>query len=126
MEKLARVGASIVFAVGLLAGCRIHPRNPLTDDQQSDLDGYTKAYHLCVARMAGRIDDGTSPVTAVTQIAMGYCGPRMADLMQYLSTLPLSQSGQNSYLRAVRDEASRHCALMLRDRRTPNWRPLKL
>ena len=123
MEKLS-VRASRFFPalVALLtAGCLSEPTIELTDAQQSELTAHAGVYHVCVAQIAARMDDGQSPVTRIAQIALTYCKPEAAQVAAYLDSIKLPADAKALYLDQLSDVAARQSALMLRRHRHPDW-----
>lgn len=123
MEKLSASARHFLLAlmVALAAGC--HPRSSieLTDAQQSELTAHAGVYHVCVAQIAARIDDGRSAVTRVAQLALSYCKPEAAQVAAYLDSIKLPAEAKALYLDQLFDVAARQSALMLRRHRHPDW-----
>jgi hypothetical protein len=112
----------LTLAVALAAGCQSEPSIELTDAQQSELTAHAGVYHVCVAQIAARMDDGESAVTRIAQIALSYCKPEAAQVAAYLDSIKLPPAAKAIYLDQLFDVAARQSALMLRRRRHPDWR----
>lgn len=108
-----------------LAGCQGIATPALTDAQKSELDAHVGVYHICVARMAARLDDGRSPVTRIADLAVDYCKPKAREVELYLDAIRLPPAFTLRYLGQLSDMAARQSAIMLRQRRQPDWRPIR-
>jgi hypothetical protein len=123
MEKLSACAGRFFLAliVALAAGCHAEPAIELTDAQQSELTAHAGVYHVCVAQIAARMDDGQSPVTRIARIALSYCKPEAAQVAAYLDSIKLPADAKALYLDQLSDIAARESALMLRRHRHPDW-----
>jgi hypothetical protein len=109
-----------------LAGCQVIAPPVLTDAQQSELNAHAGLYHICVARMAARMDDGRSPVTRIAGLAVDYCRPQAAQVAGYLDTINLPAEIKLHYLSQLSDTAARESANMLRQRRQQDSQPVEI
>ncbi len=74
------------LAAAALSACQGGIDASMTKSQNAELTGDVAAYHLCVAHVAVRIDDGQSPIPEIADAAMDRCLPQAAEVSRLLDS----------------------------------------
>ena len=112
----AWVGLAVAAA---LAGCAAEGDaiDRLTRDQQSALAAYVGAYHICVARTASQLDDGTTAIVDISTEALDHCAPAARGIDNYLDSIKLPEKDRADYVAELTRSAANHSDIMLRHKR---------
>ncbi len=104
-----------------MVGCAT-PSEPVLDpEQERRLDASVAAYHFCVARTASWIDDGATPVTTESRLALDRCLPLSRAVGNLLGSMGVPADQKERFIAAMVGAAANRSAIMLRRHRIPDW-----